>query len=255
MPEWRAAGVCCRADGGVEPHLLAYSDITVDHREDDYQCPGKIIAPLLHYEQPLGPRYADFNALYSIWRDKYRIGPPADIVGFMGYRKYFMFPNNVLVHTAPDHAPGWYKCSRVVFNYYRHWWAEWDGAEILPILAQHDIIVTPPFPLPVDIFTDFAASRSVHDAEMLHKALPGVLSKQITPYLFITRWSVFDRMMNQLEEARLFLDPLITAEDSVNEEYKKRPMAYVMERVFSLWLEDSDLSTYTLPILNCWELS
>ena len=41
--------------------------------------------------------------------------------------------------------------------------------------------------------------------------------------------------------------------DSTNEEYKKRPMAYVMERVYSLWLENSGLAIKEVPLLHCWE--
>lgn len=234
----------------------------IDHRgNDDEQIPGKIIASYFHEEHPLGQRYADYNALYAVWTDEYRIGPPPAIVGFMGYRKYICF-GQALDWEDPNirqgHAPGWYNCSRPVFDYYRGWLAKWDGAEILPMLAQHDIIVTPPFLLgDLDIIEDFAFSRSNGDAIVLDDvthahSLP--TSNQITPYLFITRWSVFNRIMTELEEIRQDLDPLILAADSADEAYKKRPMAYVMERVFSLWLEQSELSTYTLPLLNCWEL-
>lgn len=232
--------------------------LAIDHRFEDLQPKGLIVNPFIVTSVAcLGPRYADYNALYSVWRSSYLVQPP-DIIGFMGYRKYFLFSGGLqdydYAHIVPGHAPDWYNCPRIVFDPYRRWWADWDGAQLLPLLATHDIIVTPPFPLPVDIIADFAASRSVDDAAALYRIMPDILSTGITPYLFITRWSVFNRLMEELEPLRRELDPLITAADSSNKEYKLRPMAYVMERVFSLWLEQSGLATFTLPILNCWEL-
>jgi hypothetical protein len=232
----------------------------IDHRGSYAQVKGKVIIPWRVFPDDIpGPRYADFTALYEVWRQAQLFKRPIDIVGFMGYRKYFIFPEaeiDVLQDTeiTPAHNKGWYQCPLVTFDYYRRWLANWDGAGILPLLATHDIITAPPYQLNESVWDDFATSRSSLDAHVLHYLYPDGGSRKITPYLFITRWSVFDRMMEELEPYRKVLDTVITAKDSRDEAYKKRPMAYVMERLFSIWLEQSGLSTYEMPLLHCWEL-
>jgi len=239
-------------------------DILVcDHveREGARQPVGPVIRPwVCQVNEPPGQAYADFRALYNTWQHG-----GDDFVGFMGYRKYILFPGFEWVYTEPSHVPTWRNASRQHFDNYRAALSEWDGASILPLLATHDIIVTPPFQLPKlpgesqsTLMDDFAASRSSHDARVLAAALRArnvsPASCQIYPYIFVTRWSVFNRFMEFAWPLAQELEPLCKGADSVNPDYKRRPMAYVLERAFSLWLENSGLSRVELPIVNCWEL-
>jgi hypothetical protein len=205
--------------------------------------------------EELGKPYADFNALAHVWKGPEEI----ERVGFFGRRKYIMFPEAPVNFTRTPWGPiGWCDASAAEFHKYRVWLSKWDGAGIKPLLARNDMIVTPPWELDRPIMQDFAETRSQQDAHALTHALRerGVdtFSKHIHPYIFITRWSVFNRFMMFAMPLAAELEPLCKGADSTNEAYKKRPMAYVLERAFSLWLEKSRLETATLPILNCWEI-
>lgn len=233
-----------------------------DHRDHDWQPDGEIIKVWkLDPDEPPGERYADFRALYTYWAFCHAHGEWPEIVGFFGYRKYLCPIDGDLVPewVLPAHAPDWWWCYKEDFDDYRQWLVDWDGADIKRLLAQYDILQAPPFPLTEGIWTDFARSRSHEDAQhcknVMSDRFEHFTDTKIYPYIFITRWSVFDRMMRELEPVRKELDPLITAADSVNSDYTKRPMAYVMERLYSLWLEASDLSIRTMPLLHCWEMS
>ena len=233
---------------------MAISLWVIDYRDGDYQPHGKIIQPwIVHEDEPPGPRYADYCALYNVW-GVFTDEPP-EVVGFFGYRKYLVPPDMALpAGTAPAHAPGWWQCGAPAFDRFREDYAHNDGAAFLPLLATHDILVAPPFPLNGDsVWSDFAKSRSPHDAAACASIVPWSTSEQIYPYLFITRWPVFNRAMREMEPLRIALDHPCIAQDSKDAAYSERPMAYVMERVWSLWLEHSGLSVKHLPLLHCWE--
>lgn len=225
---------------------------------------------MVHPEEAPGERYADYCALYGTWRTWNGRSIPPEMVGFFGYRKYLApIP---LDHTEdwlkPAHAPNWWQCSKEDFDEYRTALAEdrdtYGGAcisnEIKRLLAQYDILQAAPFPLTDgDIIQDFIHSRSRHDAGELMRV--GIESKlylkplyKIHQYHFITRWSVFDRMMREMEIIRKELDLHITAEDATDAAYKQRPMAYIMERVYSFWLANSGLSVKEVPVLHCWDM-
>jgi len=232
----------------------------IDHRDGDQQPRGEIIQPYMvyGYEEP-GRKYADFCALFNNWIGWSQHGDPPEIIGFFGYRKYMVF--DPIKGATSAHAPNWWQCNRNAFDEYRVWLALWDGGEIKRLLAQYDILQAQHYPLgpKMSICEDFAVSRSKHDEELLYNAACAYFAKvhtvhKIYPYLFITRWSVFDRMMREIEPLRQELHGKCVGVDSRDEEYKKRPMAYVMERVYSLWLENSGLSIKEMPFLHCWEM-
>jgi hypothetical protein len=225
----------------------------IDHRDHDLQPKGRIIKPFVTRagDKP-GSEYADYCALYNVWHIDTK---PPDIVGFFGYRKY-LYPIDEQDYdwATPAHAPGWYCCGRRDFDDYRNWLAQWDGADITRLLESYDMLVAQPFPIPVDIWEDFAKSRSEIDALTCYEIMPvEPMPALIFPYLFITPWPVFDRLMHELELIRLQLHGRCKGEDSYNSEYKKRPMAYVMERAFTYWLKQSKLHYRTIPLLHCWE--
>jgi hypothetical protein len=228
----------------------------IDCREHDHQEHGEIISTWqVHDDEPPSPRYADYCALYGVW-GAFTDSPP-NHVGFFGYRKYLVgpcmpFPDG----TKPAHSNGWWECDEKGFDAFRKEYAQDDGKQFLPLLAQHDILVAPPFYVYAGIVDDFARSRSRLDAETLAEVLGSDYTGDhvyVFPYIFIARWSVFHRAMAEMEPLRRVLDEKITAADATDGAYAKRPMAYVMERVWSYWLARSGLSIHTLPLLHCWE--
>jgi hypothetical protein len=230
----------------------------IDHaeRHGTWQSPGPVIYPwICQPEEEPGQPYADFRALYSVWKRR-----PSEIVGFMGYRKYMLFDPFILENITLERIDRWWRIPRVEFDVYRDGLSKWDGQSLLPLLATHDIIVTPPWPLAraLPILHDFGMSRSWNDAAALGRALDkrGIekVSERIYPYIFVTRWSVFNRFMEFAWPLAQELEPLCKGDDSCNYAYKRRPMAYVLERAFSLWLENSGLSWIELPLVTCWEL-
>lgn len=239
----------------------------IDHRPSDHQPVGEIIRPwLIRDGQMPNGRYADFCALYHTWiawMDSNE-DPPHDIIGFFGYRKYLADPEFMGFYPwkslEPAHAPDWWSLSEYEFNEARHSLVHWSGDFIKTWLAQYDILQGAPFPMTEgrSMMRDFQDSRSRKDARRLYAEveLAGwehLDSNYIYPYLFITRWPVFDRMMREMEPIRLALHWHCAGKDSTNEEYKKRPMAYVLERLYTLWLINSGLSVKHLPIVHCWE--
>ena len=78
---------------------------------------------------------------------------------------------------APAHALQWFTCLRPSFNDYRQWWALFDGQPIQELLAQHDIIQAAHFPLDGNLVTDFARSRSAHDADALRDVLRKAINR------------------------------------------------------------------------------
>lgn len=217
---------------------------------------GTYVQGLANCTSEMGPAYADFNALEWVWSTA-QPDPRYERIGFFGRRKYILFQPAYDYDRTPWGPLGWYDASRQHFDEYRNWLANWNGAELKPLLAKHDILVTPPWKVE-DVILDFADSRSRTDAasldHALYKAKINTFSTNIYPYIFITRWSVFNRFMKFAVPFAKNLEPWCKGVDSKNEAYKKRPMAYVMERAFSLWLESADLDMKVMPILNCWDM-
>src|SRR6516165_10016705 len=97
----------------------------IDHREADHQPHGKIISTWqVHDDEPPGPSYADYCALYGVW-GAFTDEPP-DVVGFFGYRKYLVAA--VPPGVEPAHSPNWYQCDQFRFDGFREAYAE-DGGE------------------------------------------------------------------------------------------------------------------------------
>jgi hypothetical protein len=78
-------------------------------------------------------------------------------------------------------------------------------------------------------------------------------TRHIYPMHFVTRAPVFNRFMEwwwpHAEEIR----SRIKSEDVRDLAYLARPMAYMSERIFSMWLDHSGLSKAQVPLLTCWE--
>ena len=195
--------------------------------------------------------YADMRAPYWIWKNR----DDLDIIGFHGYRKFLDF------FQPPEYGtPKWYDVNLTMFREYQKWLAEYDGEYIQWLLSQYDIIVAPPFDCSYNgnIGEDFRRSRSVADWEIFEDVMPYTLveyvkTKHIYPMHFVTRASVFNRFMEwwwpRAEEIR----SRIKSVDVFDPAYLRRPMAYLSERMYSMWLDHSGLSMVEVPLLICWE--
>ena len=193
--------------------------------------------------------YADMRAPYWVWRNR----DDLDIIGFHGYRKFLDFRTRSV-------PPQWWTISLLEFRAYQKWLAAYDGEYIRWLLSQYDIIVAPPFNCSYngDIGEDFRRSRSVADWLIFEDVMPYTLAeyvqtKHIYPMHFVTRTPVFNRFMEwwwpRAEEMRA----RAKSEDVYDPAYLRRPMAYLSERMFSMWLDHSGLSIVKVPLLQCWE--
>jgi hypothetical protein len=194
--------------------------------------------------------YADMRAPYWIWKNR----DDLDIIGFHGYRKFLDFQNLLRV-------PAWYEVGIGDFRVYQEWLAKYDGQYIQELLAQHDIIVAPTFNCAynLDMEIDFRRSRSSHDWDVFMDLLPPnvrpyVARPYIRPMHFVTRASVFNRFMEWWWPLAEAIRVGIESKDATDPAYLHRPMAYLSERMYSLWLDSSGLSMVEVPLLQCWDV-
>ena len=189
--------------------------------------------------------YADMRAPYWIWKNRNDL----DIIGFQGYRKFLDFMTRV--------EPKWYNTMLDDFRQYQTWLSLTDGQYIQELLAQYDIIVAPAFDCIYneDMATDFRISRSSKDWDVVESVIghAGIFTSLIRPMHFVTRASVFNRFMEWWWPLAEKIRSRIKSEDVKDLTYLARPMAYVSERMYSLWLDKSGLSVVEVPLLQCWE--
>lgn len=193
--------------------------------------------------------YCDMRAPYTVWKHT----PVPPIIGFHGYRKHINFRDEA-VHQ------GWRDTDLITFRNYQKWLSEQPGVTFNKLLIEHDILVVEPFNCGynVGMAKDFALSRSENDWD----ALEAVMAEHgdfnfdthfIRPMHFVCRDYVFCRWMRFWDKVRLELEPLILSEDAVTEDYPKRAMAFLSERIFSLWLDSTTLRVKEFPLLRCWD--
>jgi hypothetical protein len=198
---------------------------------------------------PLRKDYCDMGAPYTVW--KHGAIPP--IIGFHGYRKQLNFRDE-LVHQ------GWFDTDLLTFREYQRWLAAQPGVTFNKLLVEHDILVVEPFDCKHNngMAEDFALTRSENDWE----ALEAVMNEHgefnfdtnfIRPMHFVCRDYVFHRWMRFWDKVRQELEPLILSEDAVTPEYPSRAMAFLSERIWSLWLDSTMLRVKEFPLLRCWD--
>jgi hypothetical protein len=198
---------------------------------------------------PLRKDYCDMGAPYTIWKHT----PVPPIIGFHGYRKQLNFRDE-LVHQ------GWFDTDLLTFREYQRWLAAQPGVTFNKLLVEHDILVVEPFDCKHNngMAEDFALTRSENDWE----ALEAVMNEHgefnfdtnfIRPMHFVCRDYVFHRWMRFWDKVRQELEPLILSEDAVTPEYPSRAMAFLSERIWSLWLDSTMLRVKEFPLLRCWD--
>jgi Domain of unknown function (DUF4422) len=194
--------------------------------------------------------YADWRAHYFVWRNK----PDLEIVGFQGYRKHINFR---------DALGGWTTVPLPYFREYQSWLRDWDGIGLREILGQYDILVTDPFDISynLDMTTDFKRSASASDWEAMMSVMRrhGVFDYRL-PFItshsmYVTKAAVFRDWMAFWWSVVSELEPLVKSPDPGPRPdiYVPRAMAFLSERIFSIWLHSSGLKVKTLPLLTCWD--
>ena len=208
------------------------------------------------------PGYCDMAAPYTIWKEKL---VPA-IVGFHGYRKHMIFQDGWRPSIASMQGvyPGsWYQVVLQDFIHYQRWLAQWDAREIThDWMQKNDVLTVEPFKLPVGLgmAEDYALSRSAQDWGVLE----GILRQRgfdhaafDTPYIrpmhFVMRDHTFCRFMRFWDDIRRELEPAIFSDDAKSEVAKTRALAFLSERIWSLWLDRAQLRVKTFPLMICWE--
>lgn len=210
-------------------------------------------------DHELDPRYCDMAAPFHIW------GEPSlpDIIGFHGYRKMLNFRNSMgLILPRSKLAPGWEEVTIDQFNQYKDWLREWDSTPLRWQLRMMnwDLLTVEPFNCGYNgnIGNDYAVSRSADD----WRALEGVLRNHgvhnfnthlIRPMHFVCQTHIFCRWMRFWNTVRQELEPLIQSADAKAPAYPPRALAMLSERIWSLWVQHSNLRVKTLPLMICWE--
>ena len=227
-----------------------------DYRDHDHQKPGPIIRVCTNLStDPPGEDYAGWRAHYGAWY-KYRepSDPPPDLIGFFAYRYYLWDPSwfplspQGVNGEVDKYAKNWLRVSKPDFDTYRTFLSTWDGDKIKEQLAHVDILQSAPATIGHGgIIKDFVKHcGSSNDGKVLeeitHKyGFDAFAGDKLYHWIFITHWSIFDRMMREMEPLRLELHDRCKGGGS-NGHYNKRVMDYVMERVYPLWLIKSGLN-------------
>lgn len=236
-----------------------------DHRSGniDRQPPGRIIHVWPNTSDDLpNEDYAGWRAHYGIWHNYLDTGSAPDLIGFFAYRYYLWMPSWISLNVGGlgsihDRAQNWRAISSPEFENYRSFLSTWDGSRIKQELTQCDILQGAPYSLPPEqnIIHDFVHSGSKNDTD----ALIEITQKygfyefnhnKIYQFMFIARWSIFNRMMREMEPLRLELHDRCKGLDSNNGAYKARVMDYVMERIYPLWLIKSGVNFVEVPVLH-----
>jgi hypothetical protein len=219
------------------------------------------------------PTFADMIVQYAVWRggdpvwckDKpvkniYNYLAAEDIIGFQGYRKHldFRFGRQV--------SGNWYDVDPIEFRQYQNWQEDHAGPNIETLLKDCDILTNPPYDVMHNggMRKDFYQSASETDWYLMEHILRkhGITDfdlPTVTSYcVFTGTGKVFDEWMKFWWEVVCELTatlPVTCPDPGPRPDiYLPRRMAFLSERIYSLWLHRSGLRTKALPLIVCWEL-
>jgi len=201
--------------------------------------------------------FADLLAHWMGWRSNMN---DDDIIGFQGYRKHLDF-------RIPRVIKGdWVDLDRAEFRQYQIWQQDCAEPNIRQLLADCDILTNPPYDVTHNggIVNDFCISASQTDWEAMVRVLRRHDIKEfdiptVTSYcVFTGTGKIFHEWMTFWWDVVCELTAMlpITCPDpgSRPDIYLPRRMAFLSERIYSLWLHNRRLRTKALPLLVCWEL-
>ena len=233
---------------------------SINHKKDDRQLApvvGGIAREFIVGEEDdgeLSKPYCDMAAPYYVWKHV----PLPPIIGFHGYRKQINFRDG-MVAEAHQIAPGWDTVTLEAFMGYQEWLAEWDGKPLEKWLSEADMLTVEPFDCSYNcnIGEDYARSRSAYDWLAFEKVMRrhgdfNFDTPYIRPMHFVCRNTTFTRWMRFFDRVRRELEPLVLSEDARTPDYPARNMAFLSERMWSLWLDQSRLRVKTFPLWICW---
>lgn len=245
---------------------------TVDHHDPFCNPDGGIVTTF-----PVGPRdsllgtvtFADMVAQYFMWRGKDLVYPPIpatpqfkpdDIIGFQGYRKHLDF------RLRRDVKGDFVSLDALEFRQYQIWQQDCAGPNIEFLLQDCDILTNPPYSVAHNkgIKEDWCISASATDWAEMERVM-----KQYGEFDFniptVTSYCVFTGTHTVFDEWMTFwwkvvcelvqTLPVPCPDPGPRPDiYLPRRMAFLSERIYSLWLASSRLRTQALPLIVCWEL-
>jgi hypothetical protein len=206
--------------------------------------------------------FADMIAQFGVWQgiDDNNIKYD-DIVGFQGYRKHLDF------RLRREVKGDWVSLDPIEFRQYQIWQADHAAQNIAFLLQDCDILTNPPYDVTHNggLKQDWIKSASIIDWKIMENILrvAGVDDFDIptvTSYcVFTGTGETFDKWMNfwwpiaraLIEE----LPPTCPDPGPRPDIYLPRRLAFLSERVYSLWLHSRKIRTKPLPLLVCWELA
>ena len=236
---------------------------SINHKKNRTSAPivGGIVKEFVVGQDDKGellPGYCDMAAPYHIWKEKL---VPA-IVGFHGYRKHINFRDSWNA-TIGALAPGWHHRELSNFQQYQTWLTTWDAREIThEWMLKHDVLTVEPFNCAYNggMAQDYALSRSALDWAVLEAILrdrgfdnAAFDTPYIRPMHFVMRDHTFCRWMRFWNDIRLELEPAVYSDDAKSDVAKIRALAFLSERIWSLWLDRAQLRLKTFPLMICWE--
>lgn len=207
---------------------------------DQDDCGGDNIRNRKYY-------YADWQCHYHVWKNR----PDLDIVGFQGRRKLFDFRSGA--------NPGWSTVDLPTFMGYQEWLKTWTGEPVPALLEDHAFITVEPWDVSynTDMTEDFRHSASPKDWDALMKIMEPLgtfnfRQKKIYSHsMFITTRQKFHDFMTFWWHVIQELEPKLTVTDAGPGAYHVRPMAYLSERILSMWMEKQMVAI--LPLMICWD--
>jgi hypothetical protein len=215
--------------------------------------------------------FADMMAQYRVWRggdcitdrptrEIFNYVLHGDIIGFQGYRKHLDFRLRRQVRGD------WISLDPVEFRQYQIWQADYAAQNIAFLLQDCDVLTNPPYDVTHNggLKQDWIKSASIIDWKIMEDILRshGVRDFDIptvTSYcVFTGTGKIFDQWMNFWHPVACALIeelPQTCPDPGPRPDiYLPRRLAFLSERVYSLWLHSREIRTKPLPLLVCWEL-
>jgi hypothetical protein len=206
----------------------------------------------------LDSRWCDMAPLYHIWKHKDALEPEwpvPPIIGFHGYRKHINFRDQHAVLS-------WEEVDAMRFRAYQEWLIkELTGDKLNLILhaPDVDVITVKPFNCSynLNIAEDYRRSRSAADWAVFEDVMKAhgtfdFSTPFIRPMHFVCEDYIFFKWMRFFDKVRQDLEPLIKSKDAHNELYPLRALAFLAERMWSLWLDTSGFRIKEFPLMICW---
>ena len=236
--------------------MIPVNLFTVGHRKPVWNPTGGIVTNLIvGGKESIEPSLADMQG--QCWVMAH--GPTYGIVGFQGYRKHLDFRHGAEI------KGDWVNMTPNEFHNYQEWQKSHAAHNIRSLLADRDILTNPPFDVSynTNIAEDFKVSASTADWDALemvmrrHGDFDFKLTTVTSYCVLTTTFPVFNEWMKfwrkVIIDLRIALPAKCVDPGPRPDIYIPRRLAFLSERMFSLWLASSEYTVKPLPLLVCWE--